>query len=372
MSSTGRRVLFAVTPVVVLLAATEGVLRVAWDPSVKARIEQDGTPMVPHPSRIWGLDPQDVGSFGASYTIDADGLRATTVEGHELRALTLGDSSVFGHGLMDDQTLHARTEEALARHGLQVDVMTGAVPGYSTEQALAVLDEVGWDRDPDLLIIGTLWSDNGIRNFSDREWMATLGASGLTPERLFERSYIVRFGRRQLKPATDEALPVDWVRDPLDERRRRVLIDEYAENLETMMLQAADRGVSVVFLSPCNRALLYEFADRPTVWDSYFDAMELLAARRGVPVVSGCEVLRGMQVQEDDAFLDAMHPTSATNTLYANALAAELLAAGWPDQPILPDASVPRWTEPLSDELGAELTRTAPGGRVDPTDITPR
>ncbi|MCP4806707.1 MAG: hypothetical protein GY913_27675 [Proteobacteria bacterium] len=371
MSPKVRRLLFALVPVVVLLGAAEGLLHLVWNP-VPRVIEQEGTPMRPHPTRIWGLDPTDTGSFGVTYAIDEDGLRKTRVEGHDLRAMTVGDSSVFGHGLPDEHTLHDQLQTALGRHGVGVDVLSGAVPGYSSEQALSVLDELGWDKDLDLLIIGTLWSDNGIRNFSDREWMASLQATRMSPSRLFERSYLVRFSRRLIKPPTEENLPVDWVRDPLDHRRRRVLLDEYAENLETMMLQAAERDVSVIFLSPCNRDLLYEFAEKPTVWTPYFQAMEMLAERRNVPLVRGCDELRAMRLTENDAFIDRMHPTQLGNKLYANGLAGLLLANGWPEEGIVPDASVPRWTEPLEDTVDPLLTDKASGGQVDRNDDAPR
>lgn len=366
-----RRVAFALIPVAVLVLGAEGVLHLAWDPAPRV-IEEQGTPMIPHPTRIWGLDPADTGSFGVTYTIGDDGMRVTRVEGHPLRAMTVGDSSIFGHGVADEDTLHDALQTTFERHGVGVEVYTGAVPGYSTEQALSVLDELGWDKDLDLLVVGTLWSDNGLRNFSDREWMASLQATRMSPGRLFERSYLVRFTRRLIKPPAQENLPVDWVRDPLDDRRRRVLLDEYAENLETMMLEAAERDVSVVFLSPCNRDLLYEFADKPTVWTSYFDAMEMLAARRGVPLVSGCDALRAMRVTEDDAFVDRLHPTGHANRLYANALAGAVLAAGWPDAPVLPDASIPRWDEPLDDTFDPTLSEKAAGGQVDRDDDKPR
>ena len=61
--------------------------------------------------------------FGATVTIDAQGLRATETTPNSEKWLILGDSSFFGHGLDDDSTLHHHLENALRSEDADIDVL---------------------------------------------------------------------------------------------------------------------------------------------------------------------------------------------------------------------------------------------------------
>ena len=351
-----RRLLFSVAVTLVFFGSAEALVRLNWQPA-STGMTAEGTALTAHPTRIWGLPPGGGASFGASYSIWDNGLRAVEVTGAPYRALTTGDSSIFGHGLADEDTLHAALRDAMARVEVPVDVFCGGVPGYSTEQTRALLDEVGWSLNPDLLIVGNLWSDNDVRPFSDREWMNALRtpASGL--ERLMQSSSLWRLARRTFEPPAEEALPVGWVRDPYATGRRRVSLTEDAENLDAVLVEAASRRVGAVMLSPCNRILADPTWTRDTSWRPYFEAMERVAERRSVPLVKGCDVLKAAQMEGDAAFLDEMHPTGAVNVLYARALVRALRVRGWPSQRVLPDRGPALWEEALVDSWDIEENR---------------
>ena len=352
--SVVRRFVFSLVPLLVLLTIGEVLARVAWHPTTR---RPTGIGMVPHPSRIWALAPGDTQvAFDATFSVGADGLRTVPpVPAARYRALTLGDSSIFGHGLPDEGTLHVRLARAFAAAGVPVEVLDGGIPGYSSEQSLALLHEVGWAKQPDLLIIGNLWSDNGIRFFSDREWMNRLRASDASLVRLLDRSQLLRWMGWQVAPPREESLPVGWVRDPYATGRRRVPVTDYAQNVDTMLMEAAERQVSVVMLSPCNRLLASPGWSQPTAWDVYFQTMRAVADRRSVPLVDACGVIGARGVDGDAVFLDEMHPTAMTNGLYADALVRVLTARGWPFRGVVPDAALPLWSEQIADDYDPAL-----------------
>ncbi len=332
-----RRLAFSLAPLALALLAIEGAARLIW----RAPEADRGAALVPHPTRMWGLGAGRILAYGAAHTVDSSGLRAVAARGAPLRVLTLGDSSIYGHGLADEDTLHAELAAALAGRGIDADVLCGGIPGYSTEQTLRLMDEVGWDLDPDLLVVGSLWSDSNFDQFVDREWLAALDAPTMQLDlRLRRYSVAWRWLRERGGGGGGAFLPVGWIRapEPVQEGRRRVPLADYAANLDRLLMEGAERGVGAIALAPCNRIRLNDLYTR-LVWDPYFEALEAVADHRGVPLVDAGEALRDALLTTDAAFLDEMHPTAAANRVYADALAAALAGAGWPADPLLADPS---------------------------------
>jgi lysophospholipase L1-like esterase len=118
------------------------------------------------------------------------------------------------------------------------------------------------------------------------------------------------------------------------EGARRVPVEQYRQNLETLVAQARARQVDVAVLTPCNRPLLTEGAPQTGwPWDAYFDALEELSQQHGLVLVRGCRVARSAALHPEHAFLDEMHPTAVLNQAYGDAVADALIAAGWPASP---------------------------------------
>jgi hypothetical protein len=322
--------------------------RMTWRPPGNTALTQ-GQDLAPHRSRLWALPEGPRLSFGNNYVGGANGLRVVADTGAPLRGLTLGDSSIFGHGLADADTLHGALRRSLGARGVEMDVFTGAVPGYSSEQSRVVLEEEGWDLKPNLLIIGNLWSDTGARGFQDRAWLAETARPTYLIENALRKSYLWWFLRSQVSEPVPSTLPVTWIRDPDQMGVRRVPIQEYAENLDWMLREASARGIAAVFLTPCNRHRAVMEPGVLTTWEAYFEVVQRLADRRSVPVVHGCDVVRRHDLYDDAGFLDDMHPTAALNQAYADQIAAMLFASGWPERPLLPDPAPPPFSEPLVD-----------------------
>jgi hypothetical protein len=128
--------------------------------------------MMPHPSRIWALQPGAFTLEGVAVRIGADGLREPAADGPADGGLilTVGDSSIFGFGVADDQVFSSVAAKAL---GEGVEPVVGATPGYSTFETLNLLHMRALSTEPDLLVICNLWSDNNFDHFRDADLLHT-------------------------------------------------------------------------------------------------------------------------------------------------------------------------------------------------------
>lgn len=301
-----------------------------------------------NPWLLWELRVGDRVEQGVPLSVNALGLRDRE-RGPKARprAAALGDSSVYGFGVRDEEVFTAVLEARL-----DADFVNAAVPGYSTFQSLNLLDTRVMGLDPDLLLVANLWSDNNFDSFVDRELLASYAgweASPLHRARLaLEASALFRWLDWSLRvaPQAERARKVGWQLGDQDPRigRRRVAIDDYAANLEAMVERMRARGGGVVFVMLANREDLRQRPGTPA-WEPYRQVMRDTAWRYGAPLVSLPEVFVASGRSRDALFLDQMHPTALGHTLMADAVATALAEAGWPDRPL----RVGRATEPRPD-----------------------
>jgi hypothetical protein len=71
------------------------------------------------------------------------------------RILLLGDSFAFGWGVEQEETFGAWLGRILSERGGPVDVLSAAVPGWSTDQHYLYLRGQGLALDPDLILLAT-------------------------------------------------------------------------------------------------------------------------------------------------------------------------------------------------------------------------
>lgn len=137
-----------------------------------------GTPLVErlplaeveaHPTRGWRMVPSlDHYTYQHEVRVNALGLRGPEVPEEraqgELRVLALGDSTTYGQGVADRDTLPAAMEAEL--RALSPDrrwcVVNGGHRGYATNQELALLRELGPSIDPDVVLL--LWFENDLED----------------------------------------------------------------------------------------------------------------------------------------------------------------------------------------------------------------
>ncbi len=347
-----RRVLLAALTAVLALGAAEGLCRLAPEPA--APLAGDGIHLLGNPYLLWELRPGDHDELGVRVHVNRDGLR-----GPELgpkrgpRLLSVGDSSVYGFGVEDGAVW-----SDVAGRALGVEVLNGAVPGYSSYQAINLLTMRGLATDPDVLVIGTLWSDNNFDSFSDATLLAAhAGWSArvwhwqrlLRESALFRRlDWVIR-----VRPAGERARKVGWTVGGDDARTgaRRVPIEEYARNLDTLARLMADRGKGVVFLLLANRDDVDLRPPEPA-WAPYRAVMRDAAARFGAPLVDVPAAFQASGRSADALFLDKMHPSELGHSLVGAAVADALADTGWPRTPLVAAASAARpgrYVDPFVD-----------------------
>ncbi|NOY26958.1 MAG: hypothetical protein GXP62_13900 [Oligoflexia bacterium] len=331
MSVLWGRLALVLGSVLVLLGGAELLARTLWHPDQQP-VSGYGLPA--HRTRLWGLPPGEVlGSPQTPIHINAQGLRAVELTGAPLRALTLGDSNIFGHELADGDTLHAALRTELLRAGLDVDVLCGGVPGYSILQSLRLLDDVGWALKPDLLVVGNLLSDSTSERFRDQDLLAALDRPGRqAADSLLRHSAALRWLSLWLRPLSNAERNIVWLRTPGVVEHARVPVPSYRQALETLADRAASRGVGVIFLELATADALRGEPDG----EAWRLAMRLVAEQRGIPHVSGVAALRAAGLDVDTALLDPVHANPAGQRAYAQALADALVVAGWPEQDLAP------------------------------------
>lgn len=321
-------------------------------------VDAEGVILTGHPTRLWGLSPGPKQNGNATALINDLGMRGPMPElpkpAGRLRVLVVGDSTWFGHGVSDAETFPARLEARLKGRGLDVDVLNGGVPGYSTEQSRLFLEEQGWSLEPDLLVVGNLWSDNNIDSFRDQDLLATARAARENP--LF-RSHFFRL----LAGAVDRARGgsgariVTWTKESQHPEMggRRVALPRYGENLDWMAREAAARGVGVAFVGPCNLGMVNGKFPEGASWAVFFDAQAKVAAHHGVPWIPTLDAMRAAGGADPAAlFVDVMHPSPAGHAVFAAAVDEGLAAAGWPGDRLLAEGGPYPWETLVDSGFG--------------------
>lgn len=315
-----------------LLARAVGAELPAW-----RLIDAEGVVMTGHPSRLWGLSPGEKHNGVVRATINALGMRGALPiapkPADRPRVLVVGDSTWFGHGVEDEQTFGAQLERLLQGAGVDAEVLNGAVPGYSTEQTRAFLEEQGFGLAIDLLVVGSLWSDNNVDSFRDADLLKSARAAAENPLLASHFFRLLAAEIDRMRGGTGARL-VTWTKASQfpEKGGRRVPIERYGENLDWMAREAAARDAGVLFVAPCNIGIVARRYPDGASWNVYFAAQKAVAEHHGVPYVA---TLPAMQEAAADGgaerlFVDVMHPSAEGHAIFAREVADALLAAGWP------------------------------------------
>ena len=330
--------------------------------------------MTGHPERLWGLGEGVRDNAGTQATISSLGIRAPIPavprpEGGE-RIMVIGDSTFFGYGLADDATLSALLDRRLQD---KADTVNGAIPGYSTEQARLLMEDVGWAQEPTLLLIGCLWSDTNFAPYPDSDLLRTrAAASGAW----LAHSALARLLAGQLRLGG----VVSWTRfDSLPApRNRRVPVTAYAENLDWLVREAASRGIGAALITPPEAVEITQSARPPHHWGPYLSAQAKVAAHHNIPHIQTTAALRSHYetavargMDPDTArgalFLDDLHPTKLGQTLMAGVVLGALAEHGWPEKRL--EGQQQPFSQSIED--GVRLSRGHQSGRSPMNNIFP-
>ena len=291
--------------------------------------------MVREERRGWGFAPgSQVVQGHVIARINRLGLRGPDPgpkEEGELRLLTLGDSTVFGYGVEEEEVFSSVAAELLAaQRGAPVQAFNGAIPGHSAPQSLAVLQEVGAEIQPDLVVIANLWSDL---------YQAPDGLTdALDPAGPRSASALYRLGLRVLAPYLP-APRVSWVDfaegrgTPGAGRHARTPIADYHATQQQIAAEAGRLGARPIFLllpAPVD----LDPVGPPAQVRAYRDAMAEVARELGAPLVDGPGWFAAHGAALTD-FYDQVHPSVSGHRALGEALAAglALTAPGGGDPP---------------------------------------
>ncbi len=205
----------------------------------------------------FGLDNQtfsgDKGDHNFSVSTNIDGFRTNAFrvapDGH-MRVALLGDSTVFGWGVDDHETIAQVGEARLVGDGHLVQVINFGQPGYSTAMVGELFRESVAAYQPDLSIVFIPMHDYSQSLISDLEFLQGAKTVSRTIRSLLVRHVaLYEVLRRRLYPlaAQTQLLPHQSSKET---RVARVSETERAEVLDQMRAVAAEWGgeVSVGFL----------------------------------------------------------------------------------------------------------------------------
>lgn len=312
--------------------------------------------MVGDRNTLWKMRPNyEIPSpHGPPTRINAVGLRDTLLpqsaggpskSAEERRILTTGDSSVYGWGVPTGMTFQEELERLLEQRwpGHRFEVINLGVPGYSTEQSLRQLEEIGWSYDPDLLVVSNVFSDSNFDHFQDREALALANPnpSGLQASLQGSRAYCAVYMGFQRRAASRGQQPnrvlmpgvprdARWVSDParfgVD---ARVPIEDFQANIGAMIERAEKQGAKVV-LAPLAQewdagrwsavGLPQPAPGEALPWTPYREALVGLARQYGVIHVPFYEHFSRSQMPAARLFSDPIHPTPDGAKIMARAL----------------------------------------------------
>ena len=353
--STGRKLLFSMLPVSGLLVLGECSARVVGTEECAA-IEPragDWETMEGHPELLWRLEPDTLFESPAGTTrINSVGLREELEPSEprregEKRIIVTGDSSIYGWGVRDDETYAVYLERELRSRlpGRRVEVINLGVPGYSTEQTVRLLEQVGWSYAPDLVVVSNIFSDCNIDAFQDRNALKMTAGEGnlLWSSRLYCAAYMpwMRYqaGLNQTTNAVlmpgiptgaNQAVSLEKIDTVID--LSRVPLSDYLENLDRIREEAAERGATML-LAPLaqewdvgvwNVPMPEPTEGQVLPWFPYREAQEEWAQSRGIGRVYFPEVFAAADGPKEALFVDNMHPSPKGTAIMARAVAAHI------------------------------------------------
>lgn len=311
MSTRRPRILLSLIALVGTLGAVEAVGRWAL-PQPPDR--EDG--LVAHPTLGWALpDSGTVVWHGTQGQVNRLGFRSPEPlsDPSATRILVVGDSTVFGDGVSDTQTLPAQVQQHLMSRAL-VDVQNAGVPGYACIQTQAQVAQSREQFQPDVLVTYNMLSDHRLAEPHDTvvidHQLGDLAHTGV--------GKLMAFLVLRLRV---------W------ERRPNLEVADYQRCMsEIVAAQSAAGGRTIIVLPFIDT----DFPDSPnfgqpdpstagTRLEDYREAATQVAAQTGSTWIDGPSIARANGLSQTSALQDMVHPTPRGHSVIAAAIAEAIL-----------------------------------------------
>jgi len=248
----GRLALFSLVPALVLFGGAEIALRVArfefhgiprhfqFGANVDHDLQRDLA--VPDDDLFWRLNVrEDTAAFLIRQRhVHPDLHTPTGADRHTpgtVRVVAMGDSCTFFGTPPYPRILERR----LVERGLDAEVFSASVPGYTSHQGVRWFETEIVAYRPDWVTVYYGWNDHWLAmRTTDRELDRTTTFSGTVAARLAAHIRLVQAGAY---------LRARLFRSRKGERTRRVPIDHYRDNLESLCRGIRDGGAIAVFVT---------------------------------------------------------------------------------------------------------------------------
>lgn len=290
---------------------------------------RDGIPMVADDALGWAL-PKGAKIIHGDVNVEINslGIRGPEIPPKgpdDLHLLTIGDSSIFGHGVPYASIFSTVAAQLLSDSWSKTVVpINGATPGHDTAQSLHTLRRLLPQVQADIVVIGNLWSDIYAIG-------SPLGADAMKvvpPVQDALRDFaLYRFLRQLYSPILNQE-QVRWIEDREDigdiqvPGSTRTALPDYVSNLREMvrMIKAAGAKPAFVILPA---PLDADKVPPPDTVQQFRFAMAKVAEESGAPLLNGPAVF----ANEENMlgyFSDAVHPSAEGHLLLGKALAETL------------------------------------------------
>lgn len=296
-----------------------------------------GIEMQEDPDILWTLT--EGRGHAAPNSLGLRGAELASRDSVDARLLTLGDSSVYGDTVGDDQVFSSLAARRLSVSGARVDAANGGIPGYSTVQARVLHARIRTQVLADVVLVGTLWSDASPAGETDVDHIARVRAdmgrwgpvnrafrSAQNRSALFRAVRQMRHGNLSFRaPTPPPREKVGWVHAEDDlpvGAIPRVPPDEYRSNLDTLVAAIRADGALPMFLLLPHP---YDDLERtlPARLQAYRNAMRERASALSVPLVDGEAWFKAHRAGTG-RFADDIHPNVQGHAAIADALLATI------------------------------------------------
>ena len=234
----------------------------------------------------------------------------------QARILMVGDSSMFGDGVTDAETMGAQ----LARLLPNVDVQNAGVPGYTCIQTRELIERIQSKYRPDVIVSYNQHSDFRKTESHDQ----VVAAASLGPLVGTGIGYLLTRG-------------ILWRR--MTSGRSNLLIDEYQDCLRAMATTQQQHGGHVLYVVPFS---VDDFPDSPVYGlpepepkgkrlSDYRRAMCEVADQTGNRCLKGPNAIMAAGLTSGNSLQDMVHPTALGHATLAKAIARVLNDTDWLD-----------------------------------------
>lgn len=201
----------------------------------------------------------------------------------EYRIAVLGDSSAFGHGVLDSETFSAQLETIL-REWVQgpVRVINAACPGHCTYEGLIILKLMIAPLNPDLVIVA--YNNDASPEYQEEKQRAYAPAPLRALLRILYHSDFFLLFQRTVANATLKARLKTGDAPPTVPR---VSLNDHVGNLLAFQEQAARLGAKAVYLNmPINHEFLEQTPERNIFYNPLYPKSLLeLCRQNNLPLV---------------------------------------------------------------------------------------